>query len=217
MSKADSNPHEGESPFQSHLALGLHAFAQPLAVLRAKLYTESIARMDAGQLSQLAHDSAAHVERLCTLFSYLQEIVLAESADSSPMRVPVREVLEHVVDGLELWFQDTGLTLSLEVGEPVTEVLADRAKLSQAISSLVLLAHGQSKPGETVTIKVQTVSSEEEIVVSNALADVNALHAEGRLSLALVETILRRQGGSFAYTLQPLSFHARVPHAPIAT
>ncbi len=211
-----AHSHEGESPFQAHLALGLHAFAQPLAILRAKLYAESIARMSSDELLQLANDSAGHVERLCTLFNYLQEIVLAESAEPSVSMFPANEILKHVAEGLDLWFQDTGVALSLNADTELA-VSADKTKLSQAISSLVLIAHGKSKTGETVSVRCASEIDHVAMVIQNSAADAAVLSAEGRLSLALIETILRKQNGSFTYSLQPLELRACVPSAAITT
>ena len=216
-SSHDERPDGAAGSLHSHLALGLHAFAQPLAILRAKLYIESISRLDARELHQLAIDSAGQVERLCTLFNYLQEIVLAETCETKLAEISVSEVLEHVVDGVELWFRDTGLILESAPVDRALLVLADKAKLSQAISSLALLTHGLSKPGETITMSTIPGPDRTQISIVNTDADVSNLSAEARLALALVETNIRKQHGTFTYSTQPLELCVYVPNAPITT
>ena len=217
MSSHDESPAGASAPLYSHLALGLHAFAQPLAILRAKLYLEGIARLDASELHQLAIDSAGQVERLCTLFNYLQEIVLAETSEANLAEVPVNGVLEHVVDGVGLWFQDTGLSLEFAPADPALLIVADRSKLSQAISSLAFLMHGLSKPGERVTLSTVVGSQCVDILMVNEDAHISNLTSEARLALALVETNVRRQHGTFSYSIQPLEMHVHVPNAAITT
>ena len=214
MSSHEERSDGAASALHSHLALGLHAFAQPLAILRAKLYLESISRLDATELHELAIDSAGQVERLCTLFNYLQEIVLAETSEAQLAEVSVSEVLEHVVDGVELWFQDAGLILEAALIDSRLSVLADKVKLSEAITSLALLAHGLSKPRETILVSVIRGAACTKISIANKDAGLPTLSAEARLALALVETKLRKQNGTFSYSTQPLEMHVCVPNAP---
>jgi len=215
MSSAGDNAAQPDSSLHSHLALGLHAFAQPLAILRAKLYLESIARMDAVELQRLAVDSASQVERLCTLFNYLQEIVLAETTEPKLSKFPVSEVLESVVDGVDLWFRDAGITLAIQTDEVYDVILADRVKLSQTISSLAVLMHGLSKSGDSVTLTARPESSCTEIRFANSNVEGANLNAESRLRLALVETNVRKQHGTFVLHAEPFELRLRVPNAPI--
>ncbi len=217
MNSVGNSSDRQDSSLHSHLALGLHAFAQPLAILRAKLYLESIARMDAVELQRLAVDSAAQVERLCTLFNYLQEIVLAETGEPKLSSFPLRDVLESVVDGVDLWFRDAGITLALHFEQPSDIIFADKARLTQAISSLAVLMHGLSKSGDTVTFTAIPEGDSTEIRFANGKSEGTSLDAETRLRLALIETNVRKQRGAFLLQADPLEFRLRVPNAPITT
>ena len=63
----------------SNLAQGIHAVAQPLAVLMASLGKAHTDLMNLDELRELTARSAAQVERACSLFGCLQQLVMAES------------------------------------------------------------------------------------------------------------------------------------------
>lgn len=210
---SESDTTVGMTPLQSNLALGLHAFAQPLAILRAKLFPESISAMNPEELEKLALDSAAQVERLCTLFNYLQELVLAESAEPQLSAVEIRPLLENAIDGVDLWFRDAGFQLLLHIDVAVS-VLADHAKLSQSISAALLIMHGLCTAGDSVTVSADQEAGSIAIRITNEHAQAEMMRAETRLALAVIETNLRKQGGCFTCGLDPLILEILVPRAP---
>jgi hypothetical protein len=63
----------------SNLSRGIHAAAQPLAVLLASLSKGHTDQLNNDELRELTASSAAEVRRVCTLFSCLQQLVMAES------------------------------------------------------------------------------------------------------------------------------------------
>jgi hypothetical protein len=54
--------------FCSNLAQGIHAAAQPLAVLVASLSTDHTDQMNCDELRELAASSAVEVQRVCASF-----------------------------------------------------------------------------------------------------------------------------------------------------
>ena len=85
-----------------NLSRGLHAAAQPLAILRASLGASQTDRLSLFELRELAANSAAEVERVCTLFSALQQLVSIESVEPHLSPTPIAPLLAHVaVEGIE--------------------------------------------------------------------------------------------------------------------
>src|ERR1700753_3497530 len=86
----------------SNMAQGIHAMAQPLAVLMASLSKDHTDLMSLDELRELAASSAAEVQRACTLLGYLQQLVVADSIKPRLCATPFLPVLAHVVEGVEL-------------------------------------------------------------------------------------------------------------------
>src|SRR5271156_2137174 len=92
----------------SNLAQGIHAAAQPLAVLLASLSKDNTDRMNSDELRELTASSAAEVERVCSLFSCLQQLVMAESIKPQLSPIPLLPLLAHAADSVNLLFQQDG-------------------------------------------------------------------------------------------------------------
>jgi hypothetical protein len=73
----------------SSLAQGIHAAAQPLTVLLASLSKAHTDPMNSDELRHLTASSAVEIQRVCTLFSSLQQIVMAECIQPQRISSPV--------------------------------------------------------------------------------------------------------------------------------
>src|ERR1700748_715737 len=125
----------------SNLAFGIHAAAQPLAVLQASLGKEQADRMSAGELRQLIASSALEVQRVCSIFHCLQQLVMAES-EPMVMPIPVVPLLEEAVDGVRLLFETVALQTQWTGAAPVA--LLHRQRTIHALSRVLLAAHAMA-------------------------------------------------------------------------
>lgn len=185
---------------------GMHAAAQPLSILRASLDSSYTDRMTRDELRELAARSAKEVERVCTLFSCLQQLVSAESIKPELSEMSIPPLLEHVLDGVRLLFERDGIALNSTVPDDCHPALANRARTLQALSNVLLIAHSVSRPGDIVELHAMSSCSDPvRVVVQNTQLCVDALNAELRLSMALAEANMRSQQAEFSFSLQPFS------------
>ena len=69
-------------------------------------------RMNSDELRELTASSAVEVQRVCTLFSCLQQLVMAESIKPQLSPTLILPLLAYAVEGVNLVFQQNGIALS---------------------------------------------------------------------------------------------------------
>lgn len=72
---------EGASRLLISLAEGLHAMAQPLTILRGSVAAAAALDTDPVKQRRYLDLSAEQVQRMCTLFEHLQDLVIAHQSD----------------------------------------------------------------------------------------------------------------------------------------
>jgi hypothetical protein len=205
ISHSRENPSSSpaEKAFCANLLQAIHAAAQPLTILRAGLGNSEADQISLEALRELTTHSAAEVERLCLFFSYIQQFVITESFPPHLAVAELPPLLEHVVDGVGLLFETSGMHLTIELPGACPSVLIDSARTPQALSSVLLLAHSLSRSQDTVQLLVSWSASEVKLIVENQNACVKSFNAEENLSIALAESNIRSQKGTFSYTTNP--------------
>jgi hypothetical protein len=198
------------------LAQGIHAAAQPLAVLQASLSKGYTARMNCDELRELTATSAVEVQRLCTLFGCLQQLVMAESIkpDLSPM--PILPLLAYAADGVNLLFQQDGIALSLVVPDTCPPVLINQARTLEALSRVLLVVRRLSRAQDTIEFIASSSAHAVQIVLRNLHLSVALIDAEASLSIAVAETNMRSQQAALSLSLQPFTVRIDLPIAPFA-
>ena len=200
----------------SNLAEGIHAAAQPLTVLLASLSRCNTDRMNSDELRELTASSAVQVQRVCTFFSGLQQLVMAESIKPQLSPTPILPVLAYAVDGVNLVFQQNGITLSSVVPETCPPVLINRALTLQALSRVLLVVYGLSGVQDTVELITSSSANAVQIVVRNLHLPVAVINPEASLSLAVAEANMRSQQAGLSLSLQPFTVRIDLPKAPLA-
>lgn len=197
-----------------HLSKGIHAAAQPLTVLRASLDCIQTDGMSHGELRELVASSALEVERVCTLFTFMQQIVNVMSIKPELSEISLQPLLAHVADGVELLFAEGGMLLRSIASDTCLPVLIDPARTRQALSSVLLIAHALSKPLDTIELIASSTSyGVVRVVVQNVHAYVDAMNAEQSLNMALAEANIRSQQASLSWSLQPFSVQIELKYA----
>jgi hypothetical protein len=200
----------------SNLAQGIHAAAQPLAVLLASLSKDYTDRMNSDELRELTASSAAEVKRVYTLFSCLQQLVMAESIKPQLSPIPLLPLLTYAADGVNLLFQQNGVTLSSVFPDTCPPVLIHRARTLQALSRVLLVAHRLSGARDTVELIASPSANAVQIVVRNLRLSAAVIDAEASLSIAVAEANMRSQQAGLSLTLQPFTVCIELPRAPFA-
>jgi hypothetical protein len=199
-----------------NLSRCIHAAAQPLSILRASLDSSHVDPMSMEELRELVASSAAEVERLCTLFNWIQQFVHTKSIKPNLSQTPILPLLAHVADGVNLLFKEDGILLRSIVPDTCQPVLIDRARTLQALSSVLLIAHAVSHPQDTVELIASSPSSNAvRVVVRNPASRVDVLNTEASISMAFAEANIRSQQAGFSWSLQPFSVQMDLRGAPL--
>jgi hypothetical protein len=200
----------------SNLAQGIHAAAQPLAVLLASLSKDHTDRMNSDELRALTASSAVEVQRVCTLFSCLQQLVMTESIRPRLSPTPILPLLAYAVDGVNLLFQQDSITLSSVVPDTCPPVFINRARTLQALSRVLLVAHRLSGARDMVELIASRSANAVQIVVRNLRLSAAVIDAEASLSIAVAEANMRSQQAGLSLSLQPFAVRIDLPMAPFA-
>jgi hypothetical protein len=200
----------------SNLAQGIHAAAQPLAVLLASLSKDYTDRMNTDELRQLTASSAAEVKRVCTLFSYLQQLVLSESIKPQLSPTALLPLLAYAADGVNLLFQQDGISLRSVLPDTCPPVLIHRARTLEVLSRVLLIVHGLSRAQDTVELLASASLNAVQIVIQNLNLSVDMINAETRLSMAVAEANMRSQQGGLSLILQPFTVCIELPRSSFA-
>jgi hypothetical protein len=195
----------------SNLAQGIHAAAQPLAVLLASLSKGHTDRMNSDELRELTASSAVEVQRVCTLFSCLQQLVMTESIKPQLSPTPILPLLAYAADGVNLLFQQDGITLSSVVPDTCPPVLIHRARTLQALSRVLLVAHRLSGARDTVELIASPSANAVQIVVRNLRLSAAVIDAEASLSIAVAVANMRSQQAGLSLSLQPFTVRIDLP------
>ena len=210
-----STPSPALETLCSNLSQGIHAAAQPLTILLASLSKAHTDRMSAEELRELTASSSEEVQRVCTLFSYLQELVVAESIKPKLSATAIPPLLGSAVEGVQLLFQQQGIILSSTVSATCPLVLINGPRTLRALSSVLLTVHALSSAGNQVEMIASTSAQGMQIVIRNLNLSLASTSAEARLSMAAAEANIRSQQAGFVFTQRPFHVLIDLPKAPL--
>jgi hypothetical protein len=199
----------------SNLSHGIHAAAQPLTVLLASLSRAHTDPMSTEELRELTASSSEEVQRVCTLFSYLQELVIAESIRPKLSVTAILPLLASAAEGVQLLFRKQAIVFSSTVPETCPLVLINGPRTLRALSSVLLTAHALSSPRDHVEMIASTSIHGMQIVVRNSNLSDASTSAEAKLSMAAAEANIRSQQAGFVFTQRPFQVLIDLPKAPL--
>ncbi|MFY9853746.1 MAG: hypothetical protein WAK26_07710, partial [Terracidiphilus sp.] len=147
---------------------------------------------------------------------YLRELVRAENTKPHLSSTPILAFLAHLVDGVKVLYEESGISLKPTVSDSCQPVFIDRARALQALSSVLLIAHRVSQAQDTVeVIATSPTFNSVQIVVQNLNSRSVALNAEARLDLALAEANIRCQHANFSWSPEPFCARIELACTPI--
>src|ERR1700677_2512837 len=200
--------------FCSNLAQGIHAAAQPLAVLLASLSTDHTDQMNCDELRELAASSAVEVQRVCASFSCLQQLVITESIKPEVSPTPILPLIAYAADGVNLLFQQDGIALNSVLPDTCPLALINRARTLQALSTVLLVVHRLSAAQDMVELIASSSTHAIQIIVRNLRLSVAVIDAEASLRVAVAEANMRSQQAGLSLSLQPFTVRIDLPMAP---
>ena len=189
--------------FCSNLSLGLHAVAQPLTIVRASLVKSYTNRMTREELQELTGTLAFEVERVCALFSCLQQLVHIESTKPHLSALPILPLLTYAAEGVDLIYNKSDMLLSSVLPDSCETIVANRERTIEALSGILLIAHSLSHSKETVELIVSPSLKTVRVVVQNVNTQVSALNAQASLNLAVAGANIRSLGATLSWSFQP--------------
>jgi hypothetical protein len=200
----------------TRLAQGIHAAAQPLTVLQASLSKSHTDQLNCHELRDLTASSALEVQRVCTLFSCLQQLVMAESIKPQLSPMPILPLLAYAADGVNLLFQQDGMALSLVVPDTLPPVLIHRTRTLEALSRVLLVVHRLSASQDMIELIASSSAQAVQIVLRNLHLFVARIDAEASLSITVAEANMQSQQAGLSLNLQPFTVRIDLPIAPFA-
>jgi hypothetical protein len=111
-----------------------------------------------------------------------------------------------------LFLQD-GITLSSVVRGTCPPALINRARTLQALSRVLLVAHGLSSAQDTVELIASSSANAVQIVVRNLHLSIAVINPEASLSMAAAEANMRSQQAGLSLSLEPFTVCIDLPMA----
>jgi hypothetical protein len=195
----------------ANMAEGLHAMAQPLTILRSAVAACNAPGIAEGKQRRYLELSIQQVERACSLFECLQDLVIANQteADREPFDLP--ELLTAMVEDRKAEFQTSGVELRLVMPSSLQPVLGDVSRTLQAILAALKIAVSFSSSGEVLELAVTTRDGSAELILQNSRTYPITLDSPQRLSLALAEANIRSQQGKYVWREDPFIVSLSLP------
>lgn len=198
--------------FYSDLADGLHAMAQPLTILRSAIAMLGLAaETDEARRQRNVEISARQIDRACSLFASLQNLVAAkmEAANSATMDLQV--LLSRVREGLTTAYEEQGVSIMVSPEGTVPEVVGDAQRTELAIAALLEAALSVSGRGEKVEIGVSESGGFCEISTLAAPSSRGRLNSGELLHLAVAKANMLSQEGRYTFADEPLRVKISLP------
>ena len=202
-----------KEPLQRGLAAALHAVAQPLTLLRARFDAEMIELLDETQLRRSALRSARHVEHLCGLLRSMQRLLEMDAMPAVVDAIEAGRLVESAIEDVGRVLDEAGVLLQYSAPEETRLILADGARMRQALAEALICANDVSKGAGTIELTVETMLRWVVIRVRQREAHCDVHDDRMRLSVAALEANVCSQGGAMEFTASPLSMEFRLRRA----
>jgi hypothetical protein len=201
-------PSELESLF-SNLSMGIHAASQPLTVLRAGLWPDSVVNMTQEELREFIGHSASAVERVCAAFNLTRELLNSQRIRACYASSDLVPIMREVAREFELNFGPRGVSLDTDSLDAPLWAVADGLNIRKALENVLAVAGSLSIPGDNLEMLAWAADGEIKLTVSNAEPRCSALNAEQTLALAVADTVLSKQNCMTMFTMKPFCFQIR--------
>ena len=193
------------------LALALHAMAQPLTVLRGALGALALRGTSAPGADRYVALSHTQVEHLCSLLSSTR--ILLDSFQSEAVCAPTNlgELLASIVENEASGLHQSGLRISIREVDPDLRVLADPARMEQAMHAVFAAVSTASSQDSELCLAADRRDGFANTMVQAANPRAIKLTSVGRLHLFVAEASIRSQNGLFEFLADPFRISLKLP------
>jgi hypothetical protein len=197
--------------FYDNFGAGLHAMAQPLTVLRSALMASALPGLSAADQRRYVDLSAEQVERACSLFQNLQQLLAASQVAPECEPVNMVTMLWPAIEHQRTALSPAGLRVDVTIPDDLPTVAGDMDRILQAVFSGFKIAASVSAPGDVIELTAAPWQDYVELNIRNHHSHGRRLSSSERFHLALAETNIRSQNGKYECTEDPFHFSLALP------
>jgi hypothetical protein len=197
--------------FYGDIANGLHAMAQPLTILRASMEVLSLPPSAGIDQRRYMEISAAQLERTCTLFTRVQDLVTARFVEAERSRYEVWEIIAPLIEARKQLLQAAGAGIAVASQGPWQPVVGDLHRTEQAVTAVLQIAGEMAERGDVIEISAAPHAGFLEITIENTRKQKKSIGSAARLNLALAEENVLSQQGRYELTREPFKVLLALP------
>lgn len=199
---------EKRAIFLASMSEGLHSMAQPLTILRSSIAASATPGVDAMKQRRYLDLSSQQIERACSMFEFLQDLVIASQIEADCGPVELADLLATLAQEQGPTLQASGIELSVVTPNELPTVSGDVTRTHLALSTALKLAASVSATGDLIELLVSTCGGYVELITRNERVHGRPLNSLERLSLSLAQANILSQQGEFEFV--EASFYTRI-------
>lgn len=206
-----------QDPFGKDLLNGLHALAQPLSVLRAASEVLTMPRMQAVDQRHYIETWCAQVERACTLFGSVQDLVATRVIEADRARFDVWELLAPMIDDQRAQLHSSGVGFAVANTVEWAPVLGDAQRTVHALVAVLRMAGATAARGDVIELHTSCDPGFMQLKFQNSRRHGKRMSSSDRLSLSLAVANITSQHGTYDFREDPFCFSLALPlddHGP---
>jgi hypothetical protein len=194
---------EAMNRFCADMAEGLHAMAQPLTILRSAVAAAAGPSVAAMSQRRYLDISNQQVERACSLFECLQDLVIAHQMEADCEPLDLLALLTPVIEDQAAVLRASDIELRVVAAADLPPVLGDVARTLQPLFAVLKIAASVSSPGGAAELVITAGNGLVDLVIQSRGAQGRPLNSSERMSLALAEVNIRSQQGGYQCSEDP--------------
>jgi signal transduction histidine kinase len=194
---------EAMSRLCADVAEGLHAMAQPLTILRSAVAAAASPKVDATGQRRYLDISNQQVERACSLFESLQDLVISYQTEADCEPFDLLALIAPVIEDQRAALRSSEAEFRVSAPAVLPPVLGDVARTLQPLFAALKIAASVASPGDAVELTITARDGLVDLAIQNQGALARPLNSSERLSLALAEANIRSQQGGYQCSEDP--------------
>ena len=143
------------------------------------------------------------MERACSLFECLQDLVIANQTEAECEPVDLLELVAPVIEDQRAVLRAAETDFIVVAPETLPAVLGDVARTLQPLFAGLKIAASIASPGGAVELSITAKDGRVGLVIQSHGAQSRPLNSLERLSLALAEANIRSQQGGYQCSEDP--------------
>jgi signal transduction histidine kinase len=199
------------SQFLAYMTEGLHAMAQPLTILRSSVPALAAAGVTPAKQQRYLELSIRQVQRACTLFDRLQDLVVAGQTQAECAPVDFAAMVATVADENRKALQDLGVELRVQLPGDLPMAQGDASRTRQALTAGFTAAALISASGDVMEVAATARNRQVELVVRIDRVHGMCLESHERLNLRLAQANMTSQRGDYECTEDPFQVRLALP------